>query len=387
MAKAGGSPEPRILFTHQGISYEYRQSLGQGPNGEALVLARKRTSDNILEEVLVKYVEFPSGEPSAQALLTRARLEEEARLAEYLRHRALLRLLCVHETPQALYSVSECFQGPTLDDLVTLALERGKRFSEGFFLYVGAELASALDHVHTCQDEHGRGLGIVHRNISLPSIGFTWRGGVKLADFSLAYSKLPGRHVTTRREPRGPLFFTAPETLFAGEVDSRSDLFALGLVLLELATGRHLYDPAHKTVAEMEAALTPVERKHVDREMRAALKAGYDDCTQQALLGAATFTREDVALALHGLSMPMRALVERLLRRDPAERFQTAAELEAALRAQLAVVGLYDGARAVAEVEKAVAEVGDSLAVFKESRGLLSPGPAGERAPRQASTR
>jgi serine/threonine-protein kinase len=378
MATAGGSSEPGILFTHQGFSYEYREDLGQGPHGEALVLARKRTVDNILDEVLVKYLEFPPGEPSAQSLLVRARLEEEARLAEYLRHRALLRLLCVHETPEALYTVHEYFQGPTLDDLVTLALERGARFSEAFLLHVGAELASALDHVHTCQDEHGLGLGIVHRNISLPSIGFTWRGGVKLADFSLAYSKLPGRRATTRRRPRGPLFFSSPETLFAGEADARSDLFALGLVLLELATGRHLYDPAHKTVADMEVALTPLERKRVEREVRAALNAGYDDTTRQALRGAATFTPADVERAVDGLSSPLRALLERLLRREPAERFQTAAELEQALRERLAVVGPYGGAEAVAEVAKAITEVGKALVASKVNPGLLSPDQEGQ---------
>jgi len=336
------------------------------------VLARKRTADNILEEVLVKCLRFPSGTPSAQSLLIRARMEEEARLVEYLRHRALLRLLCVHETPEALYTVHEYFQGPTLDDLVTLALEHGKRFSEAFFLHVAAELASALDHVHTCQDEHGLGLGIVHRNISLPSIGFTGRGGVKLADFSLAYSKLPGRHGTSRRRSRGSLFFSAPETLFAGEVDSRSDLFALGLVLLELATARHLYDPAHKTLTDMEAALTPVERKRVEREVRAALSAGYDDSTQQALWGAATFTPADVERAVDGLSLPLGALVKRLLRREPEERFQTAAELEQALRSRLAVVGPYSGAEAVAEVQNAINAVGKALIAFKMKSRLLA---------------
>jgi serine/threonine protein kinase len=366
------NPEgPVILFTHQGFSYEHRENLGQGLNGEQLVLARKRTEDNILEEVLVKCASFPQGERSPQSLLLRARLEEEARLAEYLRHPAVLRLLCVHETQEALYTVCERFLGPTLDDLVTLALERKARFSESFLLYVGAELASALDHVHTCQDEHGLCLGIVHRNISLSSIGFTWRGGVKLADFSLAHSQLPGRRETTSRRPRVPLFFTAPETLFAGTADGRSDLFALGLVLLELATGRHLYDPVDKTLADMEAALTPQERKRVEREVRWALGAGYAETMQQALWGAATFTRGDVERAAEGLSAPSRAMVERLLRRAPEERFQTAAELEAAMRARLAVLGPYDGAAAVVEVEKAVTDVGRALVAEEVNPGLF----------------
>ncbi len=372
MATADGSAGPVILFTHQDIAYEYREHLGTGPYGEELVLARKRTADNILEEVLVKCLQFPSGTPSAQSLLIRARMEEEARLVEYLRHRALLRLLCVHETPEALYTVHEYFKGPTLDDLVTLALDQGKRLSEAFVLHVGAELASALHHVHTCQDEHGLSLGIVHRNISLPSIGFTGRGGVKLADFSLAYSKLPGRRETSRRTLRGSLFFSAPEALFAGAVDGRSDLFVLGLVLLELATARHLYDPAHKTLEQMQAALTPVERKRVEREVRVALSAGYEDSTQQALWGAATFTPEDMERAVDGLSLPLSALVKRLLRREPEERFQTAQELEQALRSRLAAVGPYGSLEAVAEVQEIINAVGKTPVAPKMKRRLLA---------------
>jgi eukaryotic-like serine/threonine-protein kinase len=339
MAAAGNDVEPVILFTHDGIAYEYRESLGIGPHGEALLLARQRTDDNILEDVLVKHVALPPDESSAQALRIRARLEEEAQLARYLEHRALVRVRFRHETPDGLYTVRERVHGPTLDELVTLALERKKSFSEAFILHVGAELASALAHVHACVDEHGQPLGIVHRNVSLSSIVFTWRNGVKLGDFSLAYSNLSGRRATTVRRPRGSLFFTAPETLFDGQVEARSDLFTLGLVLLELATGRHLYDPAHKIPTEVAAALSPRERRRVENAVQAAKQDGHDETTQQALWGAAAFTREDVARTADGLSSPLKSIMDRLRRRRPAERFQTAVELEDALRARLAVVG------------------------------------------------
>jgi serine/threonine-protein kinase len=385
MATTGSGAEPVILFTHEGIAYEYRESLGVGPHGEVLLLARQRTHDNILEEVIVKHVALPPGEPTAQTLRIRARLEEEARLTRYLRHRALVRVRFRHEVPDGLYTVSERVHGPTLDELVTLALEREKHFSEAFILHVGVELASALAHVHTCADEHGQPLGIVHRNVSLSSIVFTWRGWVKLADFSLAYSNMRGRRATTVRRPRGSLFFTAPETLFDDQVEARSDLFALGLVLLELATGRHLYDPAHKNPKEVAAALPAHERRRVERAVQAAKQAGHDESTQQALWGAAAFTREDVARAADGLSVSLTAILDRLLRRNTEERFQTATELEDALRARLAVVGPYDGAAAVAELRKAIAEVGEALVAYQVTPVMLSPSP--ERVSREATTR
>ncbi len=387
MAIAGTSPGPVILFTHEGISYEYLKGLGLGPHGESLLLARKRTANNILEDVVVKCLGLLPGEPSADQLRIRARLEEEARLAAYLNHRCLVRVLCHQQTKDALYTALEYVNGPTLDELVGLALERGKPFSESFTLHVGAELASALAHVHTREDEHGHPLGIVHRDVSTETVRFTWRGGVKLADFGLSRSQLSGRRATTVRKPHGPLFFTAPETLFEEKVEARSDLFALGLVLLELATGRHLFDPPHKTPRELREALPPQERKRVERAVHEAKRQGHGDTAEQALWGAATFTSQDVEQAAASLSPQLRSILERLLRKEPSERFQTAAELEETVRARLEQVGPYDGRAAVAELKKVLAEVGEALVAHELAPGLLSPNTTPSHSPDQLSTR
>jgi serine/threonine-protein kinase len=244
-----------------------------------------------------------------------------------------------------------------------------------------------LAHVHTREDEHGHPLGIVHRNLSTATVRLTWRGEVRLADFGLARSQLPGRRATTLRRPNGPLFFTAPETLFDEKVEARSDLFALGLVLLELATGRHLFDPAHKTPGQIRAALPPHECRRVERAVRAAVKAGHGDTAEQALWGAATFTSADVEQAAASLSLPLRSLLAQLLRRAPAERFQTAAELEETLRARLNEVGPYDGRSAVAEIRKAMAEAGEALVAHELAPGLLSPEPTRAHSPEHLTTR
>ena len=83
----------------------------------------------------------------------------------------------------------------------------------------------------------------------------------------------------------------------------------------------------------------------------------------------------------------MKALLERLLQREPAERFQSAAELEEALRTRLMVVGPYDGAAALEEVHKAVADVGELLVAGEVTPGLLSPGAERGRAARELTTR
>lgn len=384
MATAGKPPEPLILFTRDGMAYEQREHLGLGPHGEALLLAWRHASHGPEDEVILKCLRLPPGPPSEAALRARARLEEEVRLARYLNHRCLVRVLFQHETPEALYIARECVNAPPLDALVALSLESKKALSERFLLYVGAELASALAHLHTRVDEQGQPLGIVHRNLSPSTTLFHWRGAVRLGDLSLAHSNLPGRWPTSVRRPRVPLFFSAPETLLRGQVDARSDLFVLGLVLLELGTGRHLYDPLYKTRADMAAALTALERKRVEREVRAVRHLDKEELVEQALWGAASFTPADVERMSAGLAAPVKALVGQLLRREPSERFQTAAEVEEAMQARLAVVGPYGAAEAVAEVHTMMEELGQARVAEEVHPRLLSPP---QREARQATTR
>ncbi|HEX8703321.1 MAG TPA: protein kinase [Myxococcaceae bacterium] len=363
MSTVKPSSQPIILFTHEHISYELIQPLGLGPQGEALVLARKRTSRGIGELVLVKCLGKPGpGEaPSASSRHTRARLEEEVRLATYLDHPAIARVHGLHEAQGTLYAVVEHVPGVHLDDLLMLAQQRERYFSETFALYLGAGLASALHHAHTRRDEQGRPLGIVHRNLSTTSVGLTWSGEVRVADFGLAFSRLTGRQPTTARRPRLPVFFTAPEVLWGSAAEARSDLFSLGMVLLEFTTGRNLFDPPDKTPEQLSASLPAAEQARVSQVIRTLRRAGLDGSEEQAFWGAASFTPGDVARLTSRLAGPLKPILHRLLRRAPAERFQTAEELEKALRAGLREAGAYGAREALAEIDRALSDAGAAL--------------------------
>jgi eukaryotic-like serine/threonine-protein kinase len=113
-----------------------------------------------------------------------------------------------------------------------------------------------------------------------------------------------------------------------------------------------------------------------------------DDATlAQAYWGAASFTPADVERMAAGLAAPLQSLLARLLQRGPAERFQTAAELEEALRARLAVVGPYGAAEALAEIDKMITEVGEALFAEEVNPRLLFPEPVARRAAPQDTTR
>jgi serine/threonine-protein kinase len=253
----------------------------------------------------------------------------------------------------------------------------GRSYSEAFILYVGAEVAAALDHAHTRTDDAGLPLGIVNRDINPARIRMGPHGEVRLTDFGVALSRLAGRLATSLPRPQGEVLYAAPEALLGEAVDARADLFSLGLTLLELATGRHLYDPGDLRIEDLEARLSKEEREQALAASVASMVTELPPFAEDAIWCAMAYRPEDVERAAEGLPVPLRDILHTLLRRDPAERFATAAELEQVLRARLARLGPYSGEDAVKEVQRALVEVGDrlwELEVPEDEGGIAVPG-------------
>jgi serine/threonine protein kinase len=346
-----------ILFSQGELSYEVDLSqdmveeLAQSRLGESTVLAWERRGASRTRPVIVRSLPPTSArDPEALARM-RARLSEEARLAMYLEDPRIARVLGCYEVQGALHVVSERVEGTSINTLINHSLQRKARLSPAFCLYVGAEVASALRHAHTRTDERGAPLGIVHRDVNPARIYLGTEGEVVLTDFARARSWLPGRVETTLPRPEGDVFYCSPEALLGKETDPRSDLFSLGLVLLELATWSHLYSTANARLSDLEEALTPATRKRI---LEATINAwsGYEEMPEHAedcILRAATFAPEDVEEMTRGLAPPLRSIVRKLIQRNPEERYQTAAELEADLRAGLG--GCYGPTQALEEVQ------------------------------------
>jgi serine/threonine protein kinase/tetratricopeptide (TPR) repeat protein len=132
---------------------------------------------------------------------------------------------------------------PGLDLATLLARCRRQKLQVpfGMAVFLAAEVAKALDHAHRRRDEHGRPLGIVHRDISPQNILLSWEGEVKVTDFGIAKAKdsiLEDEAGDTRAgRVRGKLAYMSPEQAKAEPVDGRSDLFSLGTVLYEMLAG------------------------------------------------------------------------------------------------------------------------------------------------------
>lgn len=230
-----------------------------------------------------------------------AMLIDEARLASKIHHPNVVEIrdYALGDADGKNYIVMEYADGESLALLLKHAVQRAQRLGPGLVASIIADTAAALHAAHELKGPDGQFLGLVHRDVSPQNVMLTYGGRVKLTDFGVA--KAVGRLQRTQPgEIKGKLAYMAPEQAYGREVDRRSDVYSLGVVLYELALGRRLF--GGKTDAEtvrnvMEHKV--VRPREIDPEFPEAL--------------------EQVVLAM--------------LAQDPAERFQTAGAVERALRA------------------------------------------------------
>ncbi|MFP2912651.1 protein kinase domain-containing protein, partial [Pyxidicoccus sp. 3LFB2] len=228
-----GPRKPRVLFTVGGTAFEFVRKLEVRSTGELLMLARRRYRGGLGGPVVVKRLSSPA------SFVERRRLVEEVELTFRLNHPAIAKVHHLKLYRGAPHVVMEYVEGRSLDTVLNLAAMRRQPLSPAFAAYVTAEVAEALHHAHGLTDDLSRPLHIVHRDVSPRNIRVGIHGEVKLTNFTVAASSLTGREVTSRPLVKGDVTYASPEALRRAPVDSRSDLFSLGLVLLELLTGRH----------------------------------------------------------------------------------------------------------------------------------------------------
>lgn len=310
----------QLLFIVEDTAFEFVKTLEKRGNGEVLLLAQRHRRNEPGGLVAVKRLRSPA------TFVRRQRLVEEVQLAFRLHHPAIAQVHQLTIQDGMPHLIMEHVDGPSLDNLVNLAVMRGKAVSEEFALFVGAEVADALHHAHTLKDDAGRELRVIHRDVSPRNVRVDAKtGAVKLTDFGAAYSLLIGREESPASLVRGDVAYASPEYLNRAALDARSDIFSLGLVLVELLTSRHLFD--------------------VDAARRVAPPRGFPDVrpeedpslpfTQMKTL-IARYTPADVERAVARVSEPVKAVIHKALKREPSERFASAAEMRDALRAVFA---------------------------------------------------
>ncbi|MGE0327216.1 MAG: protein kinase [Polyangiaceae bacterium] len=231
---------------------------------------------------------------------------DEARIMASLHHPNLVQVLDFGEVDGRLFMALEYVDGLSCAKLLRAVAAKGKRFPHGAALYIASEVLSGLAYAHEHCDEQGRMLGIVHRDVSPGNILIGRTGEVKLTDFGILKSEVLDRR-TLPGELKGKLGYMSPEQVIGGEVDARSDLFTLGIVLAEMLLARPLFPG----------------RNELD-----VLSRIYDGD-----LGV---------LERHGAALPpvLHELLRRALARDPRDRFAGAREFREEVHSAMARLGL-----------------------------------------------
>ena len=244
---------------------------------------------------------------------------DEARIASHLHHANIVAVLDYGVLDGRPFQVLELVDGMDLVGLRRFGEERGVPVPEDLALFVCAEIARALDHAHRATDGEGRPLGIVHRDVSPANVLVSWSGDVKLSDFGIAFAH-ERDEVTHGGVTKGKLSYMSPEQATGGEVDGRTDVFALGCVLHALLAGRSPLtgpDAVRKLILDgeldLDPGLVPDVRAIVSRATRRDREARYRNASD---LGDAMLDR----LAERRSGDPRRALREWLERVRPAER-------------------------------------------------------------------
>jgi serine/threonine protein kinase len=233
----------------------------------------------------------------------RSMFVDEARLGMRLAHPSLCRVYDVGEIEGDLCIAMEYVEGVTLAELID---RHPNGVPREVALAIIADIASALATVHAARDEHGRPLGIVHRDVTPRNVMVGFDGRARLLDFGVAKSVL-NEAITRPGMAKGKFGYLAPELWGEDvEADPRADVFSLGICLYEALTGQRLYHrvtPAESRAAIVDAPV-PSIRAHLPRAPEA-----------------------------------LDRVVKRALAKTPNERFESASVMERVLVELMAALG------------------------------------------------
>ncbi len=278
---AGDAPAPGEPGSRIG-RYTIDSTLGQGGMGKVYLARDPVIGRNVALKVITVRPDL-SDEEAGQY---RERFLREAQAAGALIHPNIVAVHDIGQDPatQSPYIVMEHVPG---QDLKKVILSRAPL--EGpQAVGIVVQIAAALDYAHR--------RGIVHRDIKPANVLITGQGRVKITDFGVA--RLAGSDLTRSDQFVGSPGFMSPEQLKGGQVDGRSDLFALGVILYQLLTGKAPFEGESVSEVLYRISSQPAEPPS---ESHADVSPDFDP------------------------------ILEKALAKDPERRFQTGQEMIAAL--------------------------------------------------------
>jgi serine/threonine protein kinase len=183
---------------------------------------------------------------------------DEARLSAHLTHSNCVQVFDIGVGDNAYFIVMEFVDGANLKSITESLKRQGKEFPVAYAAFIALEICKGLSYAHELRDPSGQDLHIVHRDMSPPNVLITKYGEIKIVDFGLAKANSQ----LERSEPgiiKGKFSYLSPEAAMGQDVDARTDIFAVGIILWELLTGQRLFmgDSDFQTVKKVQQAHVP----------------------------------------------------------------------------------------------------------------------------------
>ncbi|MDX2474207.1 MAG: protein kinase [Candidatus Krumholzibacteria bacterium] len=251
--------------------FEIRKKLGSGGMGEVYLAQDTRLGRLVAIKILPADV--------ADDTDRRARFAQEARAASALSHPNIAHIYDIGEDDGTHFIAMEYIEGTDLSQRLS-----GASLNQTEVLEIASQIAGAL--------EEARGKSIVHRDIKPANIALTTRGEVKVLDFGLAktmaHPELDALDQTMTMSQTaegtvlGTVHYMSPEQALGKKVDTRSDLFSLGVVLYEMVTGRRPFQASSAMgVIEAIAHQTPEALARYNYEMSPELERIILKCLEK----------------------------------------------------------------------------------------------------------
>ncbi|MCC6749632.1 MAG: serine/threonine protein kinase [Deltaproteobacteria bacterium] len=279
--------------TSQYGRYEILSKLATGGMGEVF-LARSVGAAGFSKFVVIKKI-LPHLLEQPQFV---EGLVREAKLLVLLDHPNIVQVLDLGVEGRDYFMAMEYVHGYNLATIAHYCAQRRLVIPASLCAYVAVEVLEGLEYAHGQRAPDGTRHNIIHRDVSPQNVLISRDGRVKLTDFGIA-KVVNEAEAEVTKSLKGKFRYMAPEAVEGGRIDHRYDLFAVGILLFEALCRRHLF-----------GGRTDLDILNQVRETKIPQIARFHPEAPSSLVAA----------------------VERSLRRDPEERFQSAGEFAAALR-------------------------------------------------------
>lgn len=287
---AGPIPYGRYLLTARigaGGMAEVFRAVMKGPQGFERELVVKR--------ILAKY----SQNPQFVSMFV-----NEAKISALLSHPNIVQIYEFGHADETYFIAMENVHGVSLRDLMIKLRQEKRRLPFLIAADIARQICLGLHYAHTLAGPDGRPLEIIHRDVTPTNIMLAWNGSAKVVDFGIARAANFAAEDAREGIIKGKISYLAPEQIDRQPMDGRVDVFAAGVVLHEMLTGRKLFQ-ANNDLAKMRqllatasqppSALDATVPRELDRIVMRALERDPDARYPSAAAMAADLERTLIA--------------------------------------------------------------------------------------------